>query len=116
MQIEPWLEKFREAWANHDVDAAMALFAEDVEYWETPFKKLSSLAEVRSEWEGVVNQHDIKVDTRVFSEQDGRYAVAWQLSYRNEQGITRELAGTYLIVLNDSGLCTYFHHTGELKG
>ena len=115
MPISIWLDKFRDAWVQHDIDAVMALFAEDVEYWETPFKKLESFEELRSEWQGITDQQDIRLETVLFNNEAGRYAVLWRLSYKNPCGQLRELAGTYLIEINEAGLCTYFHHTGELK-
>ncbi|MEI8344193.1 MAG: hypothetical protein WCF93_04550 [Candidatus Moraniibacteriota bacterium] len=48
-QINDWLAKFVNAWKTHDINAVFVLFAKDVEYWETPFDKLSSLSELKSE-------------------------------------------------------------------
>lgn len=116
MQIATWLDTFRNAWINHDIDSVMTLFAPEVEYWETPFKKLQSIDEVRREWQSIVQQQDIQLETRLFNQRDGKYAVLWNLSYRNLDGITRVVAGTYLIELNTAGLCAYFYHTGESNG
>lgn len=115
MDIHAWLETFRNAWVQHDIDAVMALFTDDVEYWETPFVRVGSMEALRGEWAGVLGQRDIRLETDVYSRDGDRYAVLWRLSYSNAGGEHRQLAGTYLITLGPDGRCSYFHHTGELK-
>ncbi|GEM_PF-4728193 len=39
--IETRLAHFTSAWQTHDIDAVLDLFADDVEYRETPFQKCS---------------------------------------------------------------------------
>lgn len=104
--IEKWLEKFRESWKSGDVDNVLNLFAEDVEYHETPFLKLEG-DELRSEWEGVKEHRDIDLDFEVFTEKDGRYTVQWSLSYK-QNGERRRLKGVYLIELNSENRCREF--------
>lgn len=112
--VEKWLDDFCAAWMNKDVEAATSLFSQDVEYWETPFKKLKSFEELRREWQGVHEQYGIQVHTELFCSDNNHHAVRWKLSYTNKDKVARELAGTYLISLNDEGRCNYFYHTGEL--
>ena len=114
MNIEKWLEVFHERWANHDISAVMELFTPDVEYWETPFLRLKDREELESEWQGVLKQSDIQLETEVFASEGGKHAVIWKLSYVKE-GQLSERGGTYLIRLNDDGICDFFHYTGEVK-
>lgn len=99
---------------NHDIDKILELFADDVEYWETPHKKLSSKDELRKEWEAINKQREIDLSIEMFGQNDGSYSVLWKLNYNSDEG-DQDWAGTYLIKLNDKNLCTYFHHTGERK-
>ena len=116
MIIDAWLDNFRKAWIRKDIDAVMDLLAPNVEYWETPFRKLTSHDEVRREWQAIRSQNDIALELAVFHSDGQRHSVIWHLEYRDSDGRTRELAGTYLIALDDdTGLCIYFHHTGEEK-
>jgi hypothetical protein len=111
--IKDWLRRFRSAWASQDPNAAAALFADNAEYWETPFKRLASHDEILREWQPIRDQQDIQLDLEVFSSNGPKHAVLWNLTYQGADGNRRKFAGTYLITLNDQGLCTYFHHTGE---
>lgn len=111
--IDTWLKAFKHAWQNQDIDAVLKLFTDDVEYWENPFKKLASKEDLRNEWDAIRDQSNIALTTAVFSEVSGRFAVTWDLSYENERYEKKHWAGTYLIVLNQAGKCTYFHQAGE---
>jgi ketosteroid isomerase-like protein len=115
MDINQWLEAFNTNWSAHNIDAVMDLFTDDVEYWETPHYKLDSKDHLRQEWQAVLTQQDIQLHTEVFnSSQDNRHAVIWQLSYARD-GELRESAGTYLIGLDDNGLCNFFHYVSAPK-
>ena len=113
MNIETWLSEFSNAWSGHYVDKVLSLFTPDVEYWETPSKLLSSYGELRNEWNAIDRQKDITIMTRVYSSFQNKHTVVWNLRYTDQENKSCEWAGTYLISLNDSGLCSYFHQTGE---
>lgn len=111
--IEDWLNRLHSAWQSHDIDAVLGLFADDVEYWETPHKRLLGKAAVRKEWQAIFNQKDIVVSYELFnSSPNNRHAAVWHLSY-TKNGTRHSSSGVYLIALNDAGLCTYFYYTGE---
>ncbi len=110
--IETWLEKFTHHWKLHEVDEVLRLFTSDVEYWESPFKHFSTRSELETEWQSVTEQLDIDLKTDVFSSVNNHHTITWQLRYLLK-GSRRECAGTYLIRLNDGGLCDYFMQTCE---
>lgn len=115
MDINQWLVAFKKYWSTHDIESVMNLFTDDVEYWETPFYKLDNKDHLRQEWQAILTQQDVKLQTSVFSSSvDNKHTVIWQLSYVRD-GELRESAGTYLICLNDDGLCNFFHHVSEPK-
>lgn len=113
MNIESWLAEFKQAWLSHDIDRVLTLFTEDVEYWETPLKRLNSIDELRVEWRGILLQDSIQITTHVYSSTENRHAVIWHLRYVDQADNEQVWAGTYLITLNGEGKCTYFHHAGE---
>lgn len=113
MNIETWLSEFSSAWSNHNVNKVLSLFAQDVEYWETPAKLLSSYDDLVNEWSAINDQKDIAVTTHVYSSFQNKHTVIWSLRYINHEDESCEWAGTYLISLNNSGLCSYFHQAGE---
>ncbi|MCK5081203.1 MAG: nuclear transport factor 2 family protein [Candidatus Moranbacteria bacterium] len=116
MNIETWLEKFKNYWEAHDIEKVLSLFDKNVVYHETPFVKLKDFDKLAQEWQVIKNQEDIRLDFKVFSSCENKHSVIWTLKYYNTKKDTeKNLAGTYLIEFNDQGLCTFFHHTLELK-
>ncbi|HAV11540.1 MAG TPA: hypothetical protein DCX32_03275 [Candidatus Moranbacteria bacterium] len=114
-KINDWLVQFATAWKTHDIDNVLNLFTDDVEYWETPFDKLSSLDELKSEWESIKNQKNIEVLWEVFSKDEDKYAVKWSLEYTDKNYIEKLFKGVYLIKLNPDNKCDYFFHCEESK-
>jgi hypothetical protein len=113
MDIEAWLSKFKSAWSSHEIDKVLSLFADDVEYWETPHRLLKSFEDLKKEWQGVTSQSDIQIFTSLYSSAGDRHTVIWNLRYMDASRIKQSWSGTYLITLNSDGLCVYFHHAGE---
>lgn len=114
MNIEKWLDKFKSDWTGKNIPAIMELFSDDIEYWETPYNKLTSLEDIKSEWVGIKNQEDIKVDMTIYSksEQKNRVTVLWDLNYVLN-GLSKKWAGIYLIKFNLQGKCNYFYQVGQ---
>lgn len=110
--IERWLYSFRLAWTDKDFDAIRELFAEGVEYWETPFRKLEGVAAVLDEWQAIRQQSEIMIDTEVVTVSGDFYTVKWDLAYRISDE-THHWAGVYLIKLHRTGKCEYFYQVGE---
>lgn len=92
--INTWLNSFKSAWENHDIDAVMALFADDVEYWETPFRKITSKQSLETEWQVIRTQQDISLATHVYVMDDSRCTVQWDLRYKNDADTEKRWAGT----------------------
>lgn len=79
--IDKWLKQFTSAWKTYDIDKVLNLFTENVEYWENPFKKLSSLDEVRKEWHYIKKQKDIHIECKVFINDKNKHVIKWHLKY-----------------------------------
>ena len=45
--INQWLENFKENWKQKNVDKVLELFSPEVEYHETPTRKLETREEIR---------------------------------------------------------------------
>lgn len=111
--IEAWLSRFHAAWQAHDLDTVLALFTDNVEYWETPHKLLNGKDAVRAEWQVIASQEDIQTSWQVYnSSANDRHTVIWQLHYM-QAGTLHKSSGIYLISLNGNGLCKYFYYVGE---
>lgn len=111
--IDTWLQQFKDAWQSHNIDDVSSLFDANVEYWETPFKKLETFDDIRSEWSAIDRQSNIELELSTFSEQSNRHTVKWDLTYTNESNEQKHWSGVYLIGLNEIGKCTYFLQVGE---
>ncbi|MCA9328287.1 hypothetical protein KC959_00805, partial [Candidatus Saccharibacteria bacterium] len=90
------------------------LFADDVEYWETPFKKLQGKDYMALEWRAIGYQEHISLSTDVFNAENEKFAVNWQLTYKIRNTM-KSCAGVYLIRLDKGGKCNYFMQVGEEK-
>lgn len=112
MDIHAWLDSFRKYWISHDVDGVMRLFADDVEYFESPFIKLTDREKLTSAWKEIYKQENIELTYNLFVSEKNNFAVRWDLHYGNPNSL-HHFAGTYLIRLNDQNLCTYFYHCCE---
>ena len=45
--IDTWIESFKQGWLDKDIDAVLNLFADDVDYWETPFEQLENKEQLK---------------------------------------------------------------------
>lgn len=113
--INEWLKEFKAGWTAKDIDRVIDLFTDDVEYWETPFKKLENKNDVRDEWQAIIMQSEIDINLSVYSSESSRYAVVWSLSYIDSKSVTQNWAGVYLIELNENAKCVYFYQVGERR-
>ncbi len=113
MDINEWLQKFKEYWQVHNIDGILSLFDKNVIYYETPFNKLENFKGLTKEWKNIIEQNNISFTYQLFSSNKNKYSVIFKLKYFEKQNVEKDFAGTYLLELNSSGLCTYFHQTCE---
>ncbi len=113
MNIDGWLQKFKEYWQTHNIDGVLGLFDKNVIYYETPSNKLENFEALAKEWKSITEQNNISLIYQIFSSDKNKYSVIFKLKYFDKQKVEKNFAGTYLIELNNTGLCTYFHQTCE---
>ncbi len=110
--MEEWLQKFKSAWTNKDLNSVIELFADNVVYFETPFVRLKTKDDILREWQEILYTENIKIDFEIFVENENRSAISWELFY-TINNIQRHLKGTYLVTINKEGKCNYFQQTCE---
>ena len=121
MDVGSWLEAYRHAWQDRDVEAAAALFAEQATYraniFEEPYEGREG---VRRYWRDVTaTQKDVRVVMgRPFTDGDRVAAEFWTTMTNDGADIT--LPGCLLLRFGDDGLCIalreYWHvETGRLE-
>lgn len=111
--IDDWLHEFKAGWIEKDVHRVLDLFVDDVEYWETPFKKLDKKIDMFNEWQVITTQSNLDINLSVYSKESNKCTVKWTLSYVDSDSATQNWAGTYLVEINDDGKCIYFYQVGE---
>lgn len=109
--ITEWIDTFRSAWLGKDIDAVMALFSDDVEYWETPFQKIAS-KDLPNAWNAIQTQENIQLAIEPLVSNDGQHVLRWKLAYDRGKDVSI-WAGLYVLKLNDDGKCEYFYQVGE---
>ncbi|HEY4160834.1 MAG TPA: nuclear transport factor 2 family protein [Candidatus Saccharimonadales bacterium] len=114
-KLDTWLDRFKTAWTTKNMPGLTALFDKDVEYWETPYHKLSGVDEVMREWKGINAQETISVSTNTVMTAGESSTVQWRLDC-TVRGEKHSSAGVYIIKLDsETGACTYFFQVGEVK-
>lgn len=110
-QIQRWFTKLGKAWENRDPQAAASLFAENVQYYESPFSDpCANWDEVLQLWLVVPNnQKDVQFQHDVLMVKNNLGVAHWKVSRTRLPGNEREdIDGIFLVSLNDDGLCTLF--------
>jgi hypothetical protein len=106
-----WLHDFMESWKNLEGVKTTELFADDVEYYETPMEKpCATFDDVKALWSVVShNQKVLDYNIEIILSDDEQCVANWQLSrINNETGEKQKFDGIFLIKLNDNNKLTYF--------
>jgi catechol 2,3-dioxygenase-like lactoylglutathione lyase family enzyme len=91
-----WMDGYRSAWENRDPEAAVALFAADAAYHETPFSEPYVGEEaIREYWQAVPDsQRNVRFEWQFISAFDGVGFCKWRASFiRKSSNISVELDG-----------------------
>ena len=101
-----WLEAYRRAWIERDVDAAGALFTEDALYREQPFQEpFAGREAIRRYWATVTRgQSEIELRYGTPVTDGRRVAVEWWANLLND-GSPVTLAGEFLLSFDENGRC-----------
>ena len=88
-RFEIWLTGLKSAWEKRDPQAAMRLFGDDIEYWESPFEgPIYDRLTIQKLWHGVPKSHkNIKVQTTILVVQGSLRIAQWKAAFtRVESG------------------------------
>jgi hypothetical protein len=92
MSIQNWIDTFFTGWRDHDIDMVLSLFADEVEYWETPFLQIPDKDALRDVWQYILTQSDIMLSYDIFAAQDNKYTVHWSLQYKTPSSQKKEFS------------------------
>ena len=116
MTHQEWLERYRSAWVGRDADAAAQLFTADALYREQPFTSpFAGRDAIRDYWSTVTraqSQIELRYGTPVV--EGHRLAVEWWATLLND-GEPLTLAGEFLLVFDENGLCRELREYWLLK-
>ena len=106
--LDRWLRAYGQAWVDRNPVAAAHLFAEDVEYYETPFDEPARGTDgVRRYWaENTEVQRDVKFRHEVLAVDSSRGIARWWAEYvRPATGVRATLDGIFVLEFAPDGRC-----------
>jgi SnoaL-like protein len=108
---DTWLQRYGQAWERRSGEEAAALFAPDGIYAWGPFEEpLRGRGAIRARWDAATaHQSDVQFSARLLGQVDGTNIAHWHCTFAVSGMEGRiDLDGVFLIVLDESGLCTDF--------
>ena len=110
MDINIWMQEFKQYWLSYDIEGVISMFDENVEYWESSFERIENKQQLQEEWKYITTQRNIELSYEVFSQDQNKFTIIWTLKYND-----KEVRGTYLLKLNSENKCIYFYQICEEK-
>ncbi len=110
-EFRHWLEAYKAAWESRNPEAAAELFAEDAEYFETPYTPPArGRGAILDYWSAVPrNQRDVSFGYEIVNVYDGVGFCKWTASFtRIEEGRRVELDGIFEVGFDADGRCRTF--------
>ncbi len=106
--LDRWLHAYGRAWETLDPEAAVRLFADDVEYHETPFDApAQGLDGVREYWTSNTGlQREVAFRYEILAVVGLRGIARWQAGYvRPATGVRARLDGVFVLDFAEDGRC-----------
>ncbi len=82
MNIEQFMQGYKNAWERRDPSMFAALFAADGEYHNTPFAVRRGHAQLAEYWRRVQLQEDVRVDCQVLASTASGGIAHWHVTYQ----------------------------------
>lgn len=106
-----WMELYGEASENGDAKAAAQLFAQDAEYYETPFDEpIIGHDNIYRYWsEASQSLEDVRFSYEILAVPGNLGIALWQARFASvKSGNHVALDGVFLVELDEQGKCTVF--------
>lgn len=116
--FEQWLAEYGRASAANDPQASAALFAENAQYYETPFAQpMSGREAIYEYWNaGAQNLKDKASAYEVLALKDNRGIARWQAKFTPiETGKRMILDCVFLVEFDERGQCSVFREWWHLQ-
>lgn len=82
MNIETFMQGYKEAWETRDEHKLCAMFSEEGVYHNTPFAAQHGHAAIAEYWQRVKLQEDIRLDYEVLAETASGGIAHWHVNYQ----------------------------------
>jgi hypothetical protein len=122
-EFEKWLDAYGAAWQSGDAKAAIKLFSDEAEYYETPFDvPMVGCEAIYRYWDAGAgeSQKDVLFSYQALAIVENKGLALWQASFvRIPSGNQVELDGFLAAEFDDIGKCSVFRewwHRREYKG
>ena len=109
--FQEWLTRYGQAWETRDAKAAAALFADDAEYYWTPFgQPRRGPGEIESAWQGATSrQRNVRFSFQILAISDRTGIARWHTRLeRAATGREIDIDGVLTAELDGSGRCRVF--------
>jgi ketosteroid isomerase-like protein len=105
-EVNEWLEGYRRAWEEADLEAAAALFTEDAVYRSSPFREPHvGTAGIREYWPGTTRQSGTRVAIGRPIVEGNRVAVEWWATFDDAEDGEGTLPGILFLRFAPDGRC-----------
>ena len=106
-ELETWLHRYGGAWEARDPDAAVKLFTEDAEYFETPFAEPARGTDgVRTYWANATGkQNEVQFRFEILACSGNRGVARWSADIVSSTGVSVRLDGVFLLDFAEDGRC-----------
>ena len=111
-EFEKWLEAYGDAWQSGDAQAAIELFSDDAEYYETPFDDpMVGRDAIQRYWSAgpEKSQQEVHFSHQAVAVVESKGLAQWQASFvRIPSGNQVELDGFLVAKFDGTGKCSVF--------
>ena len=117
--IEKWLQKYKEAWESRNPDQAVNLFADNAQYFLSPFESpFTGKSEIRDYWEDVpIFQTNNKFQFEVlFVKENKGFAHCHGTFELVVSGDINEMDGIFEVEMDENGKCKRLRQWWHQKG
>ena len=115
--FESWFKKLKDIWEQKRPNEILNICADNFAWYETSFDKpYTSKEKLLNDWQGILNQDNIKVDIKVLAVNNDLGIANWKASFKrlpsNEKVV---LDGIFAVRLNKEERCTEFRQWRSIK-
>jgi ketosteroid isomerase-like protein len=80
-----WVDTLTKLWQQKQVNEIVALFADDCEYFKTPFKKVAGIENIKKQWQAILAMKDMRVHCPTIVGRNDHIFANYELQFDGKQ-------------------------------